>query len=161
MVSLMRILDKIRNLSEDFAKKAKSFLLASFFSWEHNIRTNVLVERCTTVPKKINNLFASMRMVLPEQRAAILEYDSKRALQERPYIDDDELGEMCDSIFKSKAYDFAISVKWFIQEKSELGTIEVAWGSVPDIDVQKAQFKLVCDWDSHVIKFKDLISVTK
>lgn len=34
-------------------------------------------------------------MVLPDQKAAILEHKSKRGLVERPFIDEDEFGEMC------------------------------------------------------------------
>ncbi|ATF13639.1 hypothetical protein A616_17125 [Brevibacillus brevis X23] len=111
--------------------------------------------------KKINDLFGSMRMVLPEQRAAILDHESKRGLQEKPYVDDDDFGEMCFRIYDSTQYDYAIDVKWFQPAKGNLGTLESSWGVVKEIDANKRRFKLISDWSSEWIKIENLISVTK
>ncbi|MED1951007.1 YolD-like family protein [Brevibacillus centrosporus] len=111
--------------------------------------------------KKINDLFGSMRMVLPEQKTAILEHKSISGLVERPEVDEDELGEMCFRIYDSTQYDYAIDVKWFKVSKGNLGTIEAAWGVVKEIDNNRKRFKLVCDWEVHWINIEDLVSVTK
>ncbi|WP_429842778.1 hypothetical protein [Brevibacillus sp. FIR094] len=48
-----------------------------------------------TVAKKIDNLFASMRMVLPEYRTELLKHNEERDLIKRPEVDDEDFGEMC------------------------------------------------------------------
>jgi hypothetical protein len=111
--------------------------------------------------KKINDLFGSMRMVLPEQKAAILEHNAVRGLVERPSIDEDEFGEMCFRIYDSTQYDYAVTVKWFVASKGRLGTFEEAWGVVREIDSLRKRFKLVSDWDSRWINVQDIVSVTK
>lgn len=67
-------------------------------------------------------------MVLPEQRAAILDHESKRGLLEKPYVDEDDFGEMCFRIYDSTQYDYAIDVKWFQPVKGKLGTVETSCG---------------------------------
>lgn len=100
--------------------------------------------------KKINDLFGSMRMVLPEQRAALLAHNEVRGLEARPEID-----EMCFRIYDSTQYDYAINVK------GDIGTFESAWGVVREIDKRYERFKLVSDWESHWINVRDLVAVTK
>lgn len=110
---------------------------------------------------KIDNLFGSMRWVLPEQKAAILDHNSERGLIERPVVDEEEFGEMCFRIYDSTQYDYAITVKYFVLQKGHLGTLEKTWGVVHEINPEKKQFKLVSDWESRWIKVEDLVSVTK
>ncbi|WP_409178549.1 YolD-like family protein [Brevibacillus fortis] len=111
--------------------------------------------------KKIDNLFGSSRFVLPEQRAALIEHNEVRTLVERPAIDDDDFGEMCFRVYDSTQYVYAITVKWFVPRKGELGKLEEAWGVVREIDAVSKRFKLVCDWDSQWINVEDLVAVTK
>lgn len=77
--------------------------------------------------KKIDNLFGSSRFVLPEQRAALIEHNEVCTLVERPAIDDDDFGEMCFRVYDSTQYDYAITVKWFLPMKGDLGRLEEAW----------------------------------
>jgi len=111
--------------------------------------------------KKINDLFGSMRMMLPEHRTAIISHGEESGLQGKPDVDEDDFGEMCFRIYDSTQYDYAINVKWFQSVKGNLGTIEESWGVVKEIDVNRKQFKLVSDWDSEWIKIECLVSVTK
>jgi len=111
--------------------------------------------------KKIENLFGSMRWILPEQRAAILDHESERGLIERPSVDDDDFGEMCFRVYDSTQYDYAITVKWFVARKGRLGTLEEAWGVVREIDAVRKRFRLASDWDSNWVNVEDLVSVTK
>lgn len=111
--------------------------------------------------KKIDNLFASMRMILPEHKAAIVAHEATLGLERRPEVDEDDFGEMCFRIYDSTQYDYAINVKWFVPQKGDLGTFEEAWGVVREIDAQRERFKLVSDWDSRWINVRDLVSVTK
>lgn len=107
--------------------------------------------------KKINDLFGSMRMVLPDQKAAILEHKSKRGLVKRPFIDEDEFGEMCFRIYDSTQYNYEISIKWFVPSNGRLGTFEERQGVVIDIDATRRSILL----DSRWIDIEQLISVTK
>jgi len=111
--------------------------------------------------RKINDLFGSMRMVLPEHRAAILEHNEERGLIERPVIDEVDMGEMCFRIYDSTQYDYAITVKWFQPVRGNLGVFETAWGVVREIDPERKRFKLANDWESRWINVKDIVSVTK
>jgi len=111
--------------------------------------------------RKLNDLFGSMRMILPEHKAAILDHNSERGLVEKPYIDEDEIGEMCFRIYDSTQYDYAIDIKWFKPVKGELGIIESTWGTVREIDVNRKRFKVTNDWDSQWINIDHLVSVTK
>lgn len=79
--------------------------------------------------KKINDLFGSMRWTLPEQGAAILDHNVERGLVQRPVIDEDDFGKMCFRIYDSTKYNYAITVKWFVPKKGNLGTFEEAWVS--------------------------------
>ncbi|MGG1660395.1 YolD-like family protein [Brevibacillus sp. NRS-1366] len=110
--------------------------------------------------KKIDNLFGSLRMVLPEHRAAIIDLEAERGLIEKPSVEDDEFGEMCFRVYDSTQYDYAINVRWFVP-KGRLGTIEEAWGVVHEIDAVRRRFKLVSDWDSQWVTVEDLVSVMK
>ncbi len=110
---------------------------------------------------KINDLFSSMRIILPEHRAAILEHNAERGLEPRPTVDEDDFGEMCFRIYDSTQYDYAITVKWFREVSRGLGVFETAWGVVKEIDANKRRFKLVNDWDSVWIRVEDVVSVTK
>lgn len=111
--------------------------------------------------KKIDNLFASMRMVLPEHRAELLRHNEERDLIKRHIVGDDDFGEMCFRVYDSTQYDYAITVKWFVAKKGDLGTIEEAWGVVREIDAIRKRFKLVNDWAADWINVEDLVSVTK
>ncbi|QDS35815.1 YolD-like family protein [Brevibacillus brevis] len=111
--------------------------------------------------KKIDNLFGSMRMVLPEHRTELLKHNEERDLIKRPEVDDDDFGEMCFRVYDSTQYDYAITVKWFVPTKGELGSLEEAWGVVREIDAIRKRFKLVSDWAVDWIKVEDLVSVTK
>jgi hypothetical protein len=110
---------------------------------------------------KMNDLFGSMRMILPEHRAALLEHNAERDLEPRPAVDEDDFGEMCFRIYDSTQYDYAINVKWFREVKRGLGVYETAWGVVKEIDANRRMFKLVNDWDSVWIRVEDVVSVTK
>lgn len=59
-------------------------------------------------------------------------------------------------MFESRQYDFAISVKWFKAMKDRLGSVELTWGIVPEIDIVRKRFELVSDWDSQWIYFNDI-----
>ncbi|WP_419877538.1 YolD-like family protein [Brevibacillus centrosporus] len=110
---------------------------------------------------KIDNLFGSMRWVLPEQKEAILGHNAERGLIERPFVNEEEFGEMCFRIYDSTQYDYAIFVKYFLPQKGQLGRLEKVWGVVREINPEKKQFKIVSDWESQWINVEDLVSVTK
>ncbi|MGG1664475.1 YolD-like family protein [Brevibacillus sp. NRS-1366] len=111
--------------------------------------------------KKINDLFGSMRILLPEHRSAIISHGEESRLEKKPDVDEDDFGEMCFRIYDSTQYDYAINVKWLQSVKGNLGTLEETWGVVKEIDVNRKQFKLVSDWNSEWIKIESLVSVTK
>jgi hypothetical protein len=111
--------------------------------------------------RKIDDLFGSMRMVLPEHKAAILDHNAEKGLTPRPVIDEDDFGEMCFRIYDSTQYDYAITVKWFREVRRGLGVFETAWGVVREIDSARKRFKLANDWESRWIRVEDLVSVTK
>nr|WP_244297350.1 hypothetical protein [Brevibacillus antibioticus] len=71
------------------------------------------------------------------------------------------LGLYVLEIVDSTQYDYAITVKWFVPTKGELGTLEEAWGIVREIDAVRKRFKLVSDWAADWINVKDLVSVVK
>ncbi|MBH0333663.1 hypothetical protein ABH14_28700 [Brevibacillus brevis] len=110
---------------------------------------------------KLDNLFEASRFMLPEHRAALIEQDEARDLIKRPEVDDDDFGEMCFRVYDSTQYDYALTVKWFVPTKGELGTLEEAWGIVREIDAVRNRFKLVSDWAADWINVKDLVSVVK
>ncbi|RNB78018.1 YolD-like family protein [Brevibacillus panacihumi] len=111
--------------------------------------------------KKMDDLFDSMRVALPEQRATNLENNEILGFEPRPEIDEEDFGEMCFRIYDSTQYNYPINVKWFIPQKGDFGTFESAWGVVREIDKKYEQFKLVSDWESHWINVRDLVSVKK
>lgn len=111
--------------------------------------------------KKMDDLFDSIRVILPEQRAAILENNEILGFEPRPEIDEEDFGEMCFRIYDSTQYNYPINVKWFVPQKGDLGTFESAWGVVREIDKKYERFKLVSDWESHWINVRDLVSVKK
>jgi hypothetical protein len=111
--------------------------------------------------RKIDDLFGSMRMILPEHKAEIQRMNVERDLVERPVVDEIDFDENCFRIYDSTQYDYAINVKWFREVRGGLGVYETAWGVVKEIDADKRRFRLVSDWDSVWIRVEDVVSVTK
>lgn len=130
-------------------------------TWQHRSNYIVGAKGTITLAKKIDNLFASMRMVLPEHREVLLEHIEERDLIKRPDVDENDFGEMCFRIYDSTQYDYTVTVKWFVPKKGELGILEEAWGVVREIDAIRKRFKLVSDWSDDWINVEDLMSVTK
>jgi hypothetical protein len=111
--------------------------------------------------RKIDDLFGSMRMVLPEHKVEIQRMNTERELIERPVIDEIDFDENCFRIYDSTQYDYTITVKWFREVSRGLGVYETAWGVVKEIDADKRRFRLVSDWESVWIRVEDVVSVTK
>jgi hypothetical protein len=55
--------------------------------------------------RKIDDLFGSMRMILPQHKAEIQRMNTEMGLAERPVVD-----ENCFRIYNSTQYDYAIHV---------------------------------------------------
>jgi YolD-like protein len=110
--------------------------------------------------RKIDDLFGSMRMILPEHKAEIQRMNAERGLVERPVVDEIDFDENCFRIYDSTQYDYAISVKWFREVRSGLGVYETTWGVVKEIDANNRRFRLVSDWNSTWIRIEDVVSVT-
>ncbi|EMT54696.1 hypothetical protein I532_03790 [Brevibacillus borstelensis AK1] len=111
--------------------------------------------------KKIDDLFGSMRMILPEYKAEIQRMSADRDLEPRPNVDEADFDEACFRIYDSTQYDYAITVKWFREMRRGLGVFETDWGVVKEIDAVRKRFKLVSDWDAKWIRIEDVVSVTK
>jgi len=111
--------------------------------------------------KKINDLFGSMRMMLPEHKEGILQKKSEKQLVEKPVIEEDAFDEMNFRILDSIQYDYAITVHWFKHIRGDLGEIETVWGVVKEIDAVNMRFKLINDEDVWWIRVIDVIGVQK
>jgi len=108
---------------------------------------------------KKDNLFESMRFVLPEQKEAYLEHLAELQLIPQPLLEADEIEEIQQTIRDSIHFNQAIRVRWWKRTKGELGVAEEAWGWVQKIDTFQRQIKLVHDEDVHWIKLDTLLRV--
>ncbi|WP_400163340.1 YolD-like family protein [Brevibacillus sp. TJ4] len=111
------------------------------------------------MPSKKDDLFASMRFVLPEQKEAYLEYVADLQLIPQPLLEADEIEEIQQTIRESIHFGQAIRVSWWRRTKGELGVAEEAWGWVRKIDPYQGQIKLVHDEEVHWIKLDQLLRV--
>lgn len=111
--------------------------------------------------RKLDDLFGSMRMILPEHKTEIQRMNEDRDLEPRPNVDEADFDEACFRIYDSTQYDYAITVKWFREVRRGLGVFETDWGVVKEIDTYGRRFRLVNDWDAEWIRIEDVMSVTK
>jgi YolD-like protein len=72
------------------------------------------------VARKIEDVFGSIRMILPEHKAEIQQMNVESVLVERPIIDEEDFGEMCFLVYDSTQYNYPITVKWFREVQSGL-----------------------------------------
>ncbi|MCM3144396.1 YolD-like family protein [Brevibacillus sp. MER 51] len=109
--------------------------------------------------KKIENLFSTMRFVLPEQRALYLQMKEDDKLVAMPIVEQDELESLNYIICDSARSDYAVTVTWWKQVKGNLGTVCTMWGVVKWIDQNGRRIKLVTDEDSQWISTDHITAV--
>ncbi|MDN4094364.1 YolD-like family protein [Brevibacillus agri] len=86
---------------------------------------------------KRDNLFASMRIILPQQRDIILELQEEKKLVPQPVVEQDELEQFDYAIRDSARNDYAITVNWWKEKKPNLGTLCSFCGVVKYVDTKK------------------------
>lgn len=84
---------------------------------------------------KIQNLFGSSRFVLPEQRAAYLQYKEDQKLMPKPILEGDQLASIDYLIRDSAREDYAITITWWNPVKNNLGTTSSMWGVIQWIEM--------------------------
>lgn len=110
--------------------------------------------------KKIDNLFATMRFVLPEQRELYLSMKEDDKLVPMPILEQDELETFDYLLRNAHQNEKAVSVTWWRHKKNGLGTICAMWGKVPWIDANTRKVKLLTDEDVQWIPMDTIIDVS-
>ncbi|ASJ54542.1 hypothetical protein BP422_13825 [Brevibacillus formosus] len=108
---------------------------------------------------KKNDLFGSMRFLLPEQRTSYLDHLQDLRLTPQPILEEDEIQVLNQNILESIHFDQAITVRWWKETKGALGVVEEAWGWVQKIDTVNQRIKLANDEELHWISMNKLLSV--
>ncbi|TGV31372.1 YolD-like family protein [Mesorhizobium sp. M00.F.Ca.ET.186.01.1.1] len=108
---------------------------------------------------KKNDIFGSMRFLLPEQRTSYLDHLQDLKLTPQPILEEDEIQELNQNILESIHFDYAIRVRWWKETKGALGVVEEAWGWVKKIDTINQRIKLVNEEELHWISMNKLLSV--
>jgi hypothetical protein len=108
-----------------------------------------------------DDLFGSMRIMLPEHVQALAEHAFEKTLIEQPQLEDDEKMEINYILNESRQLDYAITVSWWRPVKGHLGRIEMAWGWLQVIDMVRRQLKLKNDEDVWWIDIDRIVRVEK
>ncbi|MGO0062619.1 YolD-like family protein [Brevibacillus fluminis] len=108
---------------------------------------------------KIQNLFGASRFVLPEQREAYLQMREEEKLIPMPTLECDELASIDYLIRDSAREDYAVTITWWIPQKSGLGSTGSVWGVIKWIDQNTRRLKLVNDEDVQWIEIGRIINV--
>jgi len=108
---------------------------------------------------KKNDIFSSMRFLLPEQRISYLDHLQDLNLTPQPTLEEDEIHELNQNILESIHFDNAIRIRWWKETKEGLGVVEEAWGWVKKIDTTNQRVKLVNDEELHWISMHKLLNV--
>lgn len=95
--------------------------MGSITPGRHQATGSVGTKGDSKMGRKIDDLFGSMRMILPEHKAEIQRMNAERDLVERPVVDEIDFDENCSRIYESTQYDYAIHVKWFREVRGGLG----------------------------------------
>ncbi|AYK07794.1 YolD-like family protein [Brevibacillus laterosporus] len=92
---------------------------------------------------KINDLFGSMRMVLPEQREAYLKFKREQSFVPKPDLEYDEIAEINDALTNSKRYSWSISLRVWQPINGDRVEIGEVTGVVRSVDPMLRQVKVV------------------
>ncbi|GED32098.1 YolD-like family protein [Brevibacillus centrosporus] len=109
--------------------------------------------------RKIDNLFQSVRFVLPQQRELYLELKRDEQLIPKPVLEEDELEEIQRAINDSRQGDYAVTVSWWSSVKNHLGCIHTMWG-VARLNPNTRKLKLMNDTSVEFIDIGNIVSVS-
>lgn len=113
----------------------------------------------TPARTKKNDLFGSMRMMLPEHKQAFLNHREDSKLVPKPTIEEDGLMEFAYRIQDSIQYDYALAVSYWKATKGDMGVIVEEWGIVQRIDQQAKRIKLGRDDDYVWIDLRSIVKI--
>lgn len=108
---------------------------------------------------KKDDIFGSMRFVLPEHRAVYVEHLEDQKLVPLPILEEDEIQEINELIRESIHSNQAVMVSWWKSTKGALGIVEEASGLIQKIDAIQQRIKLVSNEDVHWIHMNQLLGM--
>lgn len=110
---------------------------------------------------KINDLFGSMRMVLPEQREWYLKHRRELSLLPKPDLDHDEIMAINYRLTESKRYNFEITVKYWREVSENGGEFLTVRGVAKSFDTIMKQVRIEEESGEWTwIDFGNIASVT-
>lgn len=108
--------------------------------------------------RKIDNLFQSVRFVLPQQRELYLELRRDEQLIPKPVLEEDELESIQRAVNDSRQGDYAVTVSWWSSAKNHLGCVQTMRG-VARLNPNTRKLKLSNDTSVETIDIDDVIAV--
>ncbi|WP_312115135.1 YolD-like family protein [Brevibacillus reuszeri] len=106
---------------------------------------------------KKDDIFGSMRFVLPEHRVLYVEHLEDEKLVSLPILEEDEMQEINSMMHESIHSNQAVRVNWWRSTKGELGIVDEASGWVQKIDMINQRVKLMNQEEVHWINMNQLL----
>ena len=108
---------------------------------------------------KKDDIFGSMRFVLPEHRALYVEHLEDGKLLPLPILEEDEMQEINNMMHESIHSNQAVKVSWWRSTKGTMGIIDEASGWVQKIDTDNRRIKLMNQEEVHWINMNQLLGM--
>jgi len=101
-----------------------------------------------------NGLFESSRMMLPEHKEAIVNYQKGMNKKQRPMLDEQRFEELSHLMFEAVYKNLEVTITVFNPYMDTVIT-----GVIKKIDSSLKQLKMVCGDEEMWIKFIDLLDI--
>ncbi|WP_232696195.1 YolD-like family protein [Brevibacillus daliensis] len=92
---------------------------------------------------KIDDLFGSMRLILPEHREAYLKFKREQSLVPKPDLEYDEIAEINDALTESKRYSWPLTLRVWQPINGDRGEIGEVTGVVRSLDPVLRQVRII------------------
>ncbi|WP_411503500.1 YolD-like family protein [Brevibacillus centrosporus] len=133
--------------------------MAAISAGQHDCAGGVGAKGVGIMARKIDNMFAASRFVLPEQRELYLQLKEDEKLISMPTIEQDEFESFHYILQDAQQGNYAVTLTWWRHKKNNLGTTCMMWGKVEWIELNTRRVKLLTDEDVQWIPMDSIIDV--
>ncbi len=133
--------------------------MAAIRAGQHDSPRSLGTKGAAIMARKIDNMFAASRFVLPEQRELYLQLKEDEKLVSMPLIEQDEFESFEYILRDAQQENYAVTITWWRHKKNNLGTTCMMWGKVEWINPNNRRVKLLTDEDAQWIPMDTIIAV--